>query len=87
MGVDYATRYIEVGTMSNGKSPGVAKFLVDHAIPRYKAPRITLSDRGAVFRREKITSPLKRVCYIKLVLLRVGTHQNVTGCVKEIITR
>lgn len=58
---DYATRYVETAALRDGKAESVAKFLLDNIINRHGCPRAILSDRGATFRSEIVTSLLRNM--------------------------
>ncbi|GFX55818.1 retrovirus-related Pol polyprotein from transposon 297 [Trichonephila clavipes] len=60
---DYSTRYAITKALPTAEVDEIAKFLLEEIVLRHGAPRVIITDRGAVF-RSKLVSSLVDLCNI-----------------------
>ncbi|GFS46992.1 retrovirus-related Pol polyprotein from transposon 17.6 [Trichonephila clavipes] len=60
---DYSTRYAITKALPTAEVDGIAKFLLEEIVLRHGAPRVIITDRGAVF-RSRLVSSLVDLCNI-----------------------
>ncbi|GFU62532.1 retrovirus-related Pol polyprotein from transposon 17.6 [Trichonephila clavipes] len=60
---DYATRYAITKALPTAEVDEIAKFLLEEIVLRHGAPRVIITDRGAVF-RSRLVSSLVDLCNI-----------------------
>ncbi|GFV44383.1 retrovirus-related Pol polyprotein from transposon 412 [Trichonephila clavipes] len=60
---DYSTRYAITKALPTAKVDEIAKFLLEEIVLRHGAPRVIITDRGAVF-RSRLVSSLVDLCNI-----------------------
>ncbi|GFY56615.1 transposon Ty3-I Gag-Pol polyprotein [Trichonephila inaurata madagascariensis] len=60
---DYSTRYAITKALSTAEADEIAMFLLEEIVLRYGAPRVIITDRGAVF-RSRLVSSLVDLCNI-----------------------
>ncbi|GFS58529.1 hypothetical protein TNCV_111471 [Trichonephila clavipes] len=60
---DYSTRYAITKALPTAEVDEIAKFLLEEIVLRHGAPRVTITDRGAVF-RSRLVSSLVDLCNI-----------------------
>ncbi|GFV09275.1 transposon Ty3-I Gag-Pol polyprotein [Trichonephila clavipes] len=60
---DYSTRYAITKALPTAEVDEIAKFLLEEIVLRHGAPRVIITDRGAVF-RSRLVSSLVDLCNI-----------------------
>ncbi|GFT99647.1 transposon Ty3-I Gag-Pol polyprotein [Trichonephila clavipes] len=60
---DYSTRYAITKALPTAEVAEIAKFLLEEIVLRHGAPRVIITDRGAVF-RSRLVSSLVDLCNI-----------------------
>ncbi|GFV10526.1 transposon Ty3-I Gag-Pol polyprotein [Trichonephila clavipes] len=63
---DYSTRYAITKALPTAEVDGIAKFLLEEIVLRHGAPRVIITDRGAVFRSRLVS--LSSTCVTLIIV-------------------